>query len=76
MSLQGIVTEYFEWEDLPCRLMQDAGGVLSAEIYVPGVGFKPISTTTVMMQGYKISERRFKQLVVELAGFAGRQGAS
>lgn len=76
MSPQGIVTEYFEWEDLPCRVLQDKQGALSAEIYVPGVGFQPTSTVTVMMQGYKISERRFKQLVIELVGFAGRQGAS
>ncbi len=71
-----IKTEYFEWEDLPCRLMQDKMGALSAEIYVPGVGYQPTSAATVLMQGYKISEYRFRQLVIECTGFADTKGSS
>lgn len=59
---------FYDWEDSPCEIrVGEDGETLEAVIYKPGIGFSPISPATVWTKAEPISEKRFKQLVMEMA---------
>ncbi len=56
---------YYRWEGDPCRMLEDEAGNITADIYRAGRGNVPINETDLMFYGIKISEKEYKDLVLE-----------
>ncbi len=66
MDERETVLGYFDWEGDPCRVVESKNDCNreSAEIYVPGKGFKPIDISDVYYHGVPISEAEFKSRIL------------
>lgn len=60
---------FYSLYDEPCRIYEDEEtGLICAERYYKGKGFVDILVSDVMWRGKQISEKAFKQLVLETMG--------